>query len=110
MPFEYGLQYEAKLQIIPDDEYLCGGVNDTAYPSEGEDSSMRGEGSYDLMTSSGGNIEERIMNEVFVQNMNKIGNNTVDDHVVPSGGVPGKFQVALYIISMKLFHSMLYVH
>ena len=112
MQFEYGLQYEALLQIIEDDEYLCHGINDTRREDgwepgfvvgpHGHKGRLPGHYSYGGI----GDLEEEVeftqynirrsdgigvKNEVSLGGKNK--NNTVDNkiHVVPSSGVPGEF-------------------
>ena len=39
---------------------------------------------------------------MYAKDMEKSHNNTVDDHVVPSGGVPGKFRIDLLLLIILL--------
>jgi hypothetical protein len=95
MQFEYGLQYEALLQVIEGDEHLCNGVNDTEGWSPGlvvgpkkRDGGRHylGGGSRDV---SDGGIEGN--EEIRVLEEGKIMNGTEKIPVVPSNGVPGTF-------------------
>lgn len=86
MTFEYGLQYEALLQVVEGDEYLCHGTNDTM-EEEWSPGFVVGRHDGGRHTHRDGGIEN-------VRELHKNTNgNTTDDviHVVPSNGVPGKF-------------------
>ena len=114
MQFQYGLQYEALLQIVEGDEYLCHGMNDTrtdgwepgfvvgphgrkgrvpGHHSDGgiEDSDEEVEDTFRILNQYLERSDDVLVkNELKLEGMNK--NNTADDkiHVVPSSGVPGK--------------------
>jgi len=91
MQFEYGLQYEALLQVIEGDEYLCNGVNDTEGWSPGL---VVGPKKRDAGRHPGGGVHNMFdggiegIEEIRVLEEGKVMNGTDKVHVVPSNGVP----------------------
>lgn len=93
MQFEYGLQYEALLQIVQDDEYLCNGLNDT---SDWRPGLVVGPKRHGAGRHPGGHVHsfDGGIEEVRVLGEGKDKNTTTSDdmiHVTPSHGVPGMF-------------------
>jgi hypothetical protein len=110
MQFEYGLQYEALLQVIEGDEYLCNGVNDTEGWSPGL---VVGPKKHDARRHPGGGVHNNMFDggiegieEIRVLEEGKIMNDTDKVHVVPSNGVPGTF-FFICRCTPGAFHSLL---
>jgi hypothetical protein len=120
MSFEYGLQYEALLQIVEGDEHLCHGKNDTMFDSQHRPvDDFAGIGDFNIRHLKGGAIDADVAKEIQVNEGIKLetgvhenNKNGTDDkiHVVPSHGVPGKsLQLMLFCILLASSNFLFYL-